>query len=133
MFARSFVNTGGVKVRTKKTQARRRRQRRVRKKVVGTADRPRLNVFRSARHIYAQLVRDDTGTTLAAASTLDPKVRKALTEGNKKEAAEKVGRLLAERALAGGIKQVVFDRGGYRYHGRVAALAKGAREGGLEF
>jgi large subunit ribosomal protein L18 len=109
--------------------ARARRHLRVRKKVTGSANRPRLAVKRSARHIFAQLVDDGAGRTLVSASTLEPDVRG--TEGDKKARAHKVGELLASRALAAGITAVVFDRGGYAYHGRVAALADGAREGGL--
>jgi large subunit ribosomal protein L18 len=109
--------------------ARARRHLRVRKKVTGSATRPRLAVNRSARHIFAQLVDDGAGRTLVSASTLEPDVRGA--KGDKKARAHKVGQLLASRAVAAGITAVVFDRGGYAYHGRVAALADGAREGGL--
>ena len=108
-----------------------RRHFRVRKKVSGSATRPRLVVTRSARHIYAQVVDDLVGHTLAAASSLDTDVRSA--DGDKKTRARKVGELVAERAKAAGIDAVVFDRGGNRYHGRVAALADGARESGLTF
>jgi large subunit ribosomal protein L18 len=108
-----------------------RRHFRVRKKVGGSAARPRLVVTRSARHIYAQVVDDGIGHTLAAASTLDTSVRG--TSGDKKARASAVGALVAERAKAAGITSVVFDRGGNRYHGRIAALADAAREGGLEF
>jgi len=113
--------------------ARQRRHRRVRKKVAGTVERPRLNVFRSLKHIYAQVIDDDLGHTLAAASTLDPELRGILNGLTKTEQAKSVGKLLGERALARGVKQVVFDRGGYKYHGRVKALAEGSREAGLEF
>ncbi len=114
--------------------ARERRHRRVRRRVSGTPERPRLNVFRSAMHIYAQIIDDTRGHTLASASTLDPEVKAQLSNGLKKvDEARIVGRILAQRALAQGIKKVVFDRGGYKYHGRVKALADGAREGGLEF
>lgn len=113
--------------------ARKRRHRRVRKKVVGTAERPRLNVFRSLKHIYAQVIDDDKGHTLVAASTLDPELRGKLNGLTKTEQARLVGKLLGERALARGVKRVVFDRGGYKYHGRVKALAEGSREAGLEF
>ncbi len=113
--------------------ARRRRHRRVRRKVVGTAERPRLNVFRSLKHIYAQVIDDDRGHTLVAVSTLDPELRETLNSLTKTEQAKSVGKLLGERALARGVKQVVFDRGGYKYHGRVKALAEGSREAGLEF
>ena len=111
--------------------ARVRRHLRVRKKVTGSAGRPRLVVNRSARHMFAQIVDDSAGRTLAAASTLDATIRAA--EGDKTAKARKVGELLAQRAAQAGIAAVVFDRGGYRYHGRVAALADGAREGGLKF
>ncbi len=109
--------------------SRARRHMRVRKKITGTADRPRLAVKRSARHIFAQLVDDGTGRTLASASTLDADVRGA--KGDKKARAHQVGQLLASRAREAGITAAVFDRAGYAYHGRVAALADGAREGGL--
>ena len=112
-------------------QSRRRRHFRVRKKISGTADRPRLSVFRSSGHIYAQAIDDVNGRTLAAASTMEKELRAGGT-GNV-EAAKKVGRLVAERAKAAGITSVVFDRGGFHYHGRVAALADAAREAGLEF
>ncbi len=114
-----------------KREARVRRHRRVRKRVTGTAERPRLSVFRSNRHIEAQVIDDRTGTTLAAASTIEPSLRDDAT-GNV-EAAGRVGRLVAERAREAGVETVVFDRGGYRYHGRVAALADAARDAGLEF
>ena len=113
--------------------ARQRRHRRVRKRVAGTVERPRLNVFRSLKHIYAQVIDDDQGHTLAAVSTLDPELRETLNGLSKTEQAKSVGKLLGERALARGVKQVVFDRGGYKYHGRVKALAEGSREAGLEF
>ena len=109
--------------------SRKRRHVRVRKKVTGSAARPRLAVNRSARHIFAQLIDDGAGRTLASASTLDASVRDAT--GDKKARAHQVGQLLASRAKEAGITAVVFDRGGYAYHGRVAALADGAREGGL--
>ena len=112
-------------------QLRTRRHRRVRKKVTGTTARPRLAVFRSNRHIVAQVIDDEAGRTLAAASTVEKALRSAGT-GNKVGAAA-VGRLVAERARAAGVQRVVFDRGGFRYHGRVAALADAAREAGLEF
>lgn len=117
-----------------KTEVRReRRQRRVRAKITGTLERPRLNVFRSARHIFAQLIDDSKGHTIVAASTLDEQVRAHAKEMDKKAEAKAVGKLLAERARAKGLKRVVFDRGGYQYHGRVQSLAEGSREGGLEF
>ena len=115
------------------TLARQRRHARVRRNVSGNPGRPRLNVFRSAKHIYAQVVDDDMGNTLAAASSLDPELRGKLQGLNKTQQASRVGQLVAQRALAKGLKQVVFDRCGYPYHGRVKALADGAREGGLEF
>jgi large subunit ribosomal protein L18 len=112
---------------------RRRRHRRLRRRVAGTPERPRLNVFRSLRHIYAQIIDDERGFTLAAASTVEPEVRDQIGGMDKTAQAGLVGRVLAQRALAAGITQVVFDRGGYRYHGRVEALAVAAREGGLVF
>ena len=112
-----------------------RRHRRVRKRVVGTEERPRLAVFRSSKHIYAQLIDDTAARTLAAASSLQPDLRKELGEAGAAgcSAASAVGRRLAEKALVHGIKTVVFDRAGYKYHGRVKALADAAREGGLVF
>ena len=114
-------------------EARNRRHERIRRDIHGTAERPRLNVFRSLQHIYAQVIDDDQGNTLVAASTLDPELRDQLDGMNKSQQAARVGKLVAQRAVARGLKQVVFDRGGYPYHGRVKALADGAREGGLEF
>jgi large subunit ribosomal protein L18 len=108
---------------------RQKRHIRVRARVEGTAERPRLNVFRSLNHIYAQVIDDVKGHTLVAASTLD----KGVSDSAKTEQAKAVGKLVAERAKAAGINTVVFDRGGYLYHGRIKALAEGAREGGLEF
>ena len=123
--------SGRVRSRTQLSAAGRvRRHLRVRKKVTGSASRPRLVVNRSARHMFAQIVDDSAGRTLAAASTLDPAIRAA--EGDKTSKARRVGELLAQRAAQAGIAAVVFDRGGYRYHGRIAALADGAREGGLQ-
>jgi large subunit ribosomal protein L18 len=116
---------------TTRSEQRQRRQRRVRKKVSGTAERPRLSVFRSNRHISAQVIDDQTGLTVAAASTIETDLRGGLT-GNK-DAAAKVGQLVAERAKSVGIEAVVFDRGGNKFHGRVAALAEAAREAGLKF
>jgi len=110
-----------------------RRHARVRKSVSGTEGRPRLNVFRSLRHIYAQIIDDDAGCTLVSASTIDRDLRDAVDGMEKTAAAEAVGKALAERAKAKGVTRVVFDRGGYQYHGRVKALADGARKGGLEF
>jgi large subunit ribosomal protein L18 len=114
-----------------RTVARARRHFRVRKKVSGTANRPRLVVTRSLRHIVAQVVDDTAGHTLASASTMDPTIRGG--SGSKSELAAKVGALVAERAKSAGVSQVVFDRGGTAYAGRVAALANAARAGGLEF
>lgn len=106
---------------------------RVRKKIRGSGDRPRLNVFRSASHIYAQVINDDQGRTLASASTVDKEVREQNRNGGNLAAARVVGSRIAERASRLGIKRVVYDRGGYLFHGRVKALADAAREGGLEF
>jgi large subunit ribosomal protein L18 len=119
------------KTATLRRTSRTRRHLRVRKKVSGSTARPRLVVFRSTRHIYVQVVDDVASRTLVSASTLDDGVRGG--DGDKKALAAAVGRLVAERAKAAGIDKVVFDRGGYRYHGRIAALAEAAREGGLEF
>ena len=116
-----------------KVRALKRRHNRVRKKVVGTAERPRLSVYRSNKHIYAQVIDDTAGRTLAAASTLEKSVRECSRMGAHIEAAAAIGKLVAERALAAGVTEVVFDRGPYLYHGRVKALADGAREGGLSF
>ena len=116
--------------------ARKRRQARVRKHLSGLPERPRLNVFRSLNHIYAQVIDDTKGVTLVAASSLDANIRGADAANNgktKKDQATLVGKLVAERALAAGISQVVFDRGGYKYHGRVKALADASREAGLKF
>jgi large subunit ribosomal protein L18 len=113
--------------------ARKRRHERVRKKVSGTAERPRLNVYRSLDNIYAQVIDDSTGNTLVSASTVDKELRGQLESLKKADQAAAVGKAVAERALAKGIKEVVFDRGGYPYHGRVKALADGSREGGLVF
>ncbi|MFM7129350.1 MAG: 50S ribosomal protein L18 [bacterium] len=112
---------------------RKRRQLRTRKAVHGTAERPRLAVFRSSKHIYAQLVDDDRGVTLAAAGSTEPDVRKNVAYGGNKAAASVIGKLLGERAKEKGITSACFDRRGYRYHGRVAALADAAREAGLQF
>lgn len=114
-------------------EARQRRHERVRKRVEGTPERPRLSVFRSLGHIYAQVIDDRHGATLAAASSLEPDIRTKANEENKAGVAKIVGRRVAERAREKGVSQVVFDRGGYMYHGRVKALAEGAREGGLQF
>jgi len=109
------------------------RHARVRKKISGTTERPRLCVYRSNSHIYAQIIDDTVGNTLAAASTVEKDIAAQIGELDKKGAAKLVGKIVAERALAAGIKTVVFDRGGYIYTGRVAELAAGAREGGLDF
>lgn len=114
-------------------EARRRRHRRLRKNITGTPERPRLNVYRSLRHIYAQVIDDTAGHTLVSASSIDNVLSKECEGLEKTEAARVVGRAVAERALASGIEQVVFDRGGYQYHGRVKALAEAAREAGLDF
>lgn len=111
-----------------KMQKRLKRRKRLRGKIVGSKERPRLSVFRSDKHIYAQLIDDEKGITLASASSSEIK-----DELTKKEKARKVGRVLAQKAIKAKIKKVAFDRGGFKYHGRVAALAEGAREGGLEF
>ncbi|MFZ5590523.1 MAG: 50S ribosomal protein L18 [Bacillota bacterium] len=118
---------------TDRRKERAKRQLRVRKKVFGTAQRPRLNVFRSLSHIYAQIIDDEQGHTLVAASTLSPELKGKLEQTGNVAAARQVGLLIAEKARAKGITKVVFDRAGYLYHGRVKALADGAREGGLEF
>lgn len=115
-----------------KNVTRRRRHSRVRKRVHGTQERPRLNVYRSNKNIYAQVINDDTFHTLAAASTLDVSLRDAKNGGNL-EGAKEVGRLIAERAKEAGVTKVVFDRGGYLYHGRIQTLADAAREAGLDF
>jgi large subunit ribosomal protein L18 len=112
-----------------KRQARLRRRRRVRARIVGTAERPRLSVYRSNRGVFAQLIDDSRGHTVAAVNWIEPELRK-LTAG---EQAKKAGELLAERGKAAGVETCVFDRGGYQFHGRVKALAEGAREGGLNF
>ncbi|HIE47355.1 TPA: 50S ribosomal protein L18 [Candidatus Bipolaricaulota bacterium] len=115
-----------------RNEMRKRRHRRIRRKVVGTPERPRLCVYKSLRHIYAQLVDDSRGHTLVAASTLDPEIRGQVKSPDV-EAAKLVGQLLARRAVERGIREVVFDRSGYPYHGKVRALAEAAREGGLVF
>src|SRR5689334_22276840 len=116
-------------------QSRERRHSRVRARVTGTPERPRLNVYRSLEHIYAQVIDDTVGHTLASASTLDAEVKKKIGKKGqpKLDEAKIVGQIVAERAKNAGVKAVVFDRGGNRYHGRVKALADGAREGGLDF
>ncbi|WP_040774338.1 50S ribosomal protein L18 [Nocardia pneumoniae] len=121
----------GKDVSTQRRLSRARRHFRLRKKVVGTPERPRLVVNRSSRHLHAQLVDDSVGKTIAAASTIEPDVR--AVDGDKSAKSKRVGELLAERAKAAGVEAVVFDRGGHDYHGRIAALADAAREGGLKF
>ena len=116
-----------------KNSVRKKRHDRTRRHILGTAERPRLNVYRSLNHIYAQVIDDEVGHTLAAASTLDAEVKAQLEGKNKKEAANLVGEIVARRALDKGVKEVVFDRGGYLYTGRVAEVAEGARKAGLEF
>ena len=114
-----------------KRQGRKRRHNRLRRKIQGSSNRPRLAVFRSNRNISAQVIDDEKGHTLAAASSLEPEIRTSGTKGI--EAAEKVGQLVGQRAKAAGVDTIVFDRGGLKYHGRVAAVANAAREAGLEF
>lgn len=116
-----------------KNDIRKRKHARVRKKITGTPERPRLCVFRSLNHTYAQIIDDTTGKTLASASTLDPAVKDNVEFGGNVKGAAEVGKLVAEKAMAAGIETVVFDRSGYIYHGRVAALAEAAREAGLKF
>ena len=120
------------KIARTRRESRRRRHRRVRKKIHGTAARPRLAVFRSNKHLSVQVIDDDAGTTLASASTTEPDLR-AEGSGGSVEAATRIGTLVAERAKAAGIDKVVFDRGGFAYHGRIAAVASAARDAGLEF
>ena len=117
----------------KKVAARLRRRKRIRSRIQGTPERPRLNVFRSLKHIYAQAVVDTTGKTLASASTLSPELRGTLKYAGNVEAAKKVGELIAKKCLEKGIPKVVFDRNGYLYHGRIKALAEAARASGLIF
>lgn len=112
---------------------RKKKHRRLRFRLTGTTERPRLNVFRSNSQIYAQIIDDTVGKTIVSASTLEKDIQGEIKDLGKKEAAKVVGKLIAKRAVEKGIKKVVFDRGGYIYHGRVAALAEGAREDGLEF
>jgi large subunit ribosomal protein L18 len=116
-----------------KNQKRLERHYSIRNKITGTPERPRLNIFKSSKHIYAQVIDDATGTTLASASTQDKELKDQVAELTKKEAAKLVGKAVGERAKEKGINSVVFDRGGYLYHGRVQLLAEGARESGLEF
>jgi len=114
-------------------QARLKRKKRIRKKISGSPERPRLSVFRSTKHIYAQLIDDDNGVTLVAISTLRPDVRQQEKVKGKIEEAKRVGKMIADEAKAKGITEVVFDRNGFLYHGRVKAVSEGAREAGLEF
>jgi large subunit ribosomal protein L18 len=114
-------------------ESRARRHLRVRKKVIGTAERPRLNVYKSLNHIYAQIIDDQKQATLVSASTLTPELKEQLANGGNVEAAKAVGALIGKKAKEQGITKVVFDRGGYIYHGRIKALADAAREAGLEF
>ena len=116
-----------------KEAARQKRKKRIRKKIFGTADRPRLSVFRSSRHIYAQIIDDTKGHTIAATSTLDKSLNAESGFENKVGIAKHIGKMIAQRAQEKGIKKVVFDRNGFLYHGRVKAVSEGAREGGLEF
>ena len=120
-------------MKNKKELARLKRKTRIRSHVHGTEERPRLNVFRSLRHIYAQVVVDGTGTTLASASTLSPELKESLRHTGNLDSAKKVGELIAKKCLEKGIQKVVFDRGGYLFHGRVKALAEAARGSGLSF
>ncbi len=114
-------------------QLRQRRHLRIRSTIKGTPERPRLAVFRSEKHMYAQIIDDTTGTTLAYASTVNQEIKDKLTKTWNKEAASEVGKLIAKKALEKDIKEVVFDRGGFKYHGRVKSLAEAARESGLRF
>lgn len=116
-----------------KNKVRKRRHLRMRKNIVGTPERPRLNVFRSSKHIYAQLIDDVNGKTIVSASTVDNDLKDKITNGANVEAAKLVGELVAKRALEKGYETIVFDRGGYLYHGRIRALADSAREAGLQF
>ncbi len=116
-----------------KTQARLKRKKRIRKKLTGSADRPRLCVFRSAKHIYAQVIDDSNGQTLAAASSTEKAVRDKSESRNKVADANSVGQMVGQRAMEKGVKKVVFDRNGFLYHGRVKAVSEGAREAGLKF
>lgn len=113
--------------------SRKRRHVRVRKKVSGLTERPRISVFKSSKHIYAQIIDDEKGITLVSSSTQDKEIRDDLKHGGNRDAAKKVGELLARRALEKGVRRVAFDRGGYTYHGRLSSLADSAREAGLEF
>ncbi len=119
--------------RKEKVQRRLRRHKRIRKKIMGTAERPRLCVYKSLKHIYAQLIDDEAQRVITGVSTLTPKIRELIKNGGNKEAAKLVGKMIAEKALSLGIKKVVFDRNGFKYHGRIKALADSAREAGLIF
>ena len=119
--------------RKSRSEARSKRHQRIRSRIAGTPERPRLNIFRSLSEIYAQVIDDEAGHTLASASSIDHELRSQVDGKKKTEQARLVGKLLAERAKVKGIEQVVFDRGGFRYSGRIRALAEGAREGGLKF
>jgi large subunit ribosomal protein L18 len=119
--------------RNERETARQNRKSRIRKRIFGTEQRPRLSVFRSAKHIYAQLVIDSTGSTILAASTLSPDIRAEIGDLDKSDAAKKVGQWIGKKALEKNIQRVVFDRNGFLYHGRIKALADGARESGLVF
>ncbi|MCA9245688.1 MAG: 50S ribosomal protein L18 [Planctomycetales bacterium] len=116
-----------------KLRLRQRRKFRVRKRLKGTSERPRMSVFRSHKHMYVQLIDDDAGKTLVSASSMDGELKGGINYGGNKDAAQAIGKVVAERALAQGIKQVCFDRGSCKYHGRLAALADAAREAGLAF
>ena len=122
-----------MKPEVNREKARARRHTHIRKHVTGTPERPRLNVFRSLIHIYVQVIDDSAGVTLASASTVDQAVRQQVVDLSKTEQAQVVGQVLAERALSKGVTKVVFDRGGYKFHGRVKALAEAARKAGLDF
>ncbi|NMB44665.1 MAG: 50S ribosomal protein L18 [Clostridiales bacterium] len=116
-----------------RNELRKNRHKRVRQKIYGTPERPRLNVYRSNNHIYAQIIDDTVGQTLVSASTLDPELKEKLSSTHNKEAAKFVGELVGKRAIGKDITEVIFDRGGYIYHGRIKELAEGAREAGLKF
>jgi large subunit ribosomal protein L18 len=118
---------------TPKTQARLKRKQRIRKKIFGTSERPRLSVFRSAKNIYAQVIDDSKGSTVVSASSIEKEIKQQPKFENKISTARYIGKVLAERAVEKGIKKVVFDRNGFLYHGRVKAVSEGAREGGLDF
>ncbi|MHC4778542.1 MAG: 50S ribosomal protein L18 [Planctomycetota bacterium] len=117
----------------RKSRRRIRRQRRIRKKVIGTAEKPRLSVFRSLKHFYGQVIDDEKGHTILACSTLDKSIKGQLGVGGNREAAQIVGREIAKKALAAGLKKVAFDRGGFKFHGRIKAMAEAARKEGLVF